>query len=75
VENGLHSPVRSSAPWKDDGITAEEIYRLDTAEMWTKTDGLIVIGYRGASLGAGQELAFGSTLAMPVSTCTRRACG
>jgi len=62
----VHSPIRWSAPWKDDGITAEEIYRLNTAEMWSNTDGLIVIGYHGASLGAGQELAFATALAMPV---------
>ncbi len=63
---GLHSPVRWTPPWKADGQTPEQIYRLNSNEMWSKTDALIVIGFRGASLGAGQELGFAMGLAMPV---------
>lgn len=62
----VHSPVRRSAPWRGDSLTAEEIYEINTAQIWRGSDALIIIGFRGASLGAGQELAWAAALALPV---------
>jgi hypothetical protein len=61
----VHSPARRSAPWQNDGLTAEDVYRLNSRTVWEEADALVVIGYEGGSLGSGQELAWAASLALP----------
>ena len=60
----IHSPIKWSAPWRSDHLTAEDVYELNTCKIWEEADALIVIGHGGGSLGSGQELvwAFGQHL-------------
>lgn len=62
----VHSPVKHSAPWKDDPRTPEEIYRLNTDAIWGDVDAMIVIAEPGGGIGVGQELAWACQLGLPV---------
>jgi hypothetical protein len=62
---GTHVPFTWSAPWSGDGREPHEIY---SANMRYVRDAaaLIVVGYRGGSLGAGQEFGWASALRIPI---------
>lgn len=62
----VHLPTQHSAPWKADGLTADDVYRLNSELLWSEVDALIVIGHRGGSIGAGQEFAWACTQAIPI---------
>jgi hypothetical protein len=50
------APIDRSAPWKDADATGEDIYRRNSRALWTDNDAIIVLGFRGGSIGVGQEL-------------------
>jgi hypothetical protein len=62
----VHSPIVWTAPWGKDTLAPETIYRRNTEILWEDTDALIILGIKGASLGAGQELAWACALDRPV---------
>src|SRR5262249_45748086 len=62
----VHLPSQHSAPWKHEQMTPDEVYELNSTLLWSEVDGLIVIGYRGGSLGAGQELAWACDQGIPI---------
>ncbi|HWF49769.1 MAG TPA: hypothetical protein VG294_03900 [Solirubrobacteraceae bacterium] len=62
----VHSPIVWTAPWNKDTLEPEEIYRRNTEILWEDADALIILGIKGASLGAGQELAWACALHRPV---------
>lgn len=62
----VHSPIKHSAPWKEDGRTPEEIYELNSGMVWLEADAMVVIADRGGSLGIGQELAWACSLQLPI---------
>lgn len=62
----VHSPIKHSAPWKDDGRSAEDIYELNSAKIWLEADAMVVIADRGGSLGIGQELVWACSLQLPI---------
>jgi len=62
----VHSPIMWSAPWNNDNLTPEQIYCRNTGHLWEDADALIVLGVKGASLGAGQELAWACALHRPI---------
>jgi hypothetical protein len=61
-----YTPITWSAPGPGDERSPEEIYDLNTAKVWEETDALIVLGYAGGSLGAGQEFAWAAALRLPI---------
>lgn len=62
----VHSPIKHSAPWKEDERSAEDVYQLNTDKVWLEADAMIVIAEKGGSLGIGQELAWACALQLPV---------
>jgi hypothetical protein len=62
----VHSPIKHSAPWKDDERSAEEIYELNSDKVWLEADAMIVIADKGGSFGIGQELVWACSLQLPV---------
>jgi hypothetical protein len=62
----VHSPIKHSAPWKQDDRSAEDVYRLNTDKVWLEADAMIVIAEKGGSVGIGQELAWACALQLPV---------
>lgn len=68
----VHSPIKHSAPWKDDERSAEEIYRLNTDKVWLDADAMIVIADSGGSFGIGQELVWACALQLPVLIVHRK---
>jgi hypothetical protein len=62
----VHSPIKHSAPWKEDDRSAEDVYRLNTDKVWLEADAMIIIAERGGSVGIGQELAWACALQLPV---------
>lgn len=62
----VHSPLKLTAPWKDDGWTEVDVYRINTGKIWCEADGLIVVADRGGSLGIGQEMEWAFNLQLPV---------
>ena len=61
----VHMPITWSAPWIESRRSAEEIYHLNASRV-LRAAALVVIGYRGGSLGSGQEFAWASLLRVPV---------
>jgi hypothetical protein len=61
----VHMPITWSAPWVEQHRTAEEIYHLNASRV-LRAAALIVIGYKGGSLGSGQEFAWAGLLRVPV---------
>lgn len=68
----VHSPIKHSAPWKEDGRSAEEIYELNSAKIWLEADAMVVIADHGGSLGIGQELTWATSLQLPVVILHRK---
>lgn len=62
----VHSPVKLSAPWKEDWRTPANVYQLNSKVLWEQADALIVIGHNGGSLGGGQEFAWAASLHLPI---------
>lgn len=62
----VHSPLMWSAPWRKNDLTPQDVYELNTRMLWTEADALIVLGYRGGSLGAGQEFAWACGQHLPI---------
>lgn len=62
----VHSPLKLTAPWKDDGWSEFDVYQINTEKIWAEADGLIVVADRGGSLGIGQEMEWASDLQLPV---------
>jgi hypothetical protein len=50
-----HSPAKRSAPWKNDGLAADDVYRLNSQTLWEEADAIIVIGYGGEVSGAARN--------------------
>lgn len=61
----IHLPIKRSAPWKDDGMIAAEVYNLNSGLLWRDVDALIVLAYGGGGLGAGNELTTAVQLGIP----------
>jgi hypothetical protein len=62
-----HLPVQWSDPGNvDDTRAPANIYELNAGKLREEVDALIVLGYRGGSLGAGQEFAWAASLRMPI---------
>lgn len=60
----IHLPVSWSPP--ESPGEPEQIYTMNSRIVREHADGLIVIGYLGGSLGAGQEFAWAVGLRMPI---------
>lgn len=67
----LHLPIKFSAPWKDDGLTAGQVYELNSDVLWRVADALIVLTYGGGSLGVGHELTTALQLGVPTLILVR----
>jgi hypothetical protein len=61
-----YTPITWSAPGPTDERSPEEIYDLNTSKVWEEADALIVLGYAGGSLGAGQEFGWAASLRLPI---------
>lgn len=61
----VYAPIDHTAPWKKDGLSPEEVYSLNLAEVHA-ADALIVIAENGGSAGVGQELEWAVRLGLPV---------
>src|SRR6185295_469916 len=61
----VHSPIKRSAPWKNDGREPEEIFELNSSAIELEADALIVIAEQGGSLGIGQEVAWTCAAGLP----------
>lgn len=61
----VYAPLDHSAPWKKDGLTPEEVYSRNLAEVHA-ADALIVIAENGGSAGVGQELEWAVRLGLPI---------
>jgi hypothetical protein len=63
----VHLPIAWSAPWNDpDERLPQEIYAQNARIVREEADALIVLGFGGGSLGAGQEFAWASGLRLPI---------
>ena len=62
----VHSPITWTAPWSNDNLEPDDVYRHNTEILWEDADALIILGIKGASLGAGQELAWACALHRPI---------
>ncbi len=60
----VHLPVTWSAPGSPG--EPDEIYSMNSKKVREEADALVVIGYQGGSLGAGQEFAWATSLRMPI---------
>ena len=60
-----HTPITTSAPWKDSRRTAEQVFDLNFTTVAT-ADALIVLGHGGGGYGGGQEMAWGVAGRIPV---------
>lgn len=62
-----HLVTRGMPPWeRADAYTAADVYRKNSAELWSRAAALVIVGYRGGSLGVGQELAWACAQALPI---------
>jgi hypothetical protein len=61
-----HAPSVRSAPWRGDRLTEREVFELNRGTVLQEADGVIAIGYRGGSYGAGQELGWAASVGTPV---------
>jgi len=61
----VYAPIEHTAPWKRDGLSAEQVYRTNLDEIHT-SDALIVLGENGASAGVGQELEWAIRVGIPI---------
>lgn len=62
----VHSPIKISAPWKDDDREPEDVYELNSGTIELDADAIVVIAEQGGSLGIGQELAWACDAGIPV---------
>jgi hypothetical protein len=63
----VHLPIAWSAPWNDqDDREAEDIYEQNARIVREQADALIVLGFGGGSLGAGQEFAWACAVRLPI---------
>lgn len=67
----VHSPYTHSNPNREDGRSPAQIYEMNVSLLHEQCDGLVVIAANGGSLGAGQELAWATALALPVLVVRR----
>jgi hypothetical protein len=61
----LYAPIDKTAPWLDDGLTPDEVYRTNITEVHN-SDALVVVAEKGGSTGIGQELEWAVRLGIPV---------
>jgi hypothetical protein len=61
----VYAPLDYTAPWKKDGLSPEEVYAQNLAEVHA-ADALIVIAENGGSAGVGQELEWAVRLGLPI---------
>ena len=61
----VHTPLSWSAPRTDDGRTPQGIYALYSAKV-AECAALIVLATNGGGLGVGQELAWATSLRLPI---------
>ena len=61
----VHIPSQWSAPWNEDNMTPQEVYALNSTTVY-EAAALVVVGYRGGSLGAGQEFAWATGARIPI---------
>lgn len=63
----VHLPIAWSAPWNElDDRSPDEIYEQNARIVREEADALIVLGYGGGSLGAGQEFVWASMVRLPI---------
>lgn len=62
----VHLVTKMSAPWKGDGRSCREILELNSRILKHDADALIIVGYKGGSIGVGQELGWALAQGMPV---------
>lgn len=61
-----HFPFQQSAPWRNDSRDPQDVYELNSRLLWGEVDAVILFDLRGGSLGAGMELAWAGSMAVPV---------
>ncbi|HVM15865.1 MAG TPA: hypothetical protein VM287_16245 [Egibacteraceae bacterium] len=61
----VYAPIDHTAPWKKDGLSPDEVYSRNLAEVHA-ADALIVIAENGGSTGVGQELEWAVRLGLPI---------
>lgn len=61
----VYAPIDHTAPWKKDGLSPDEVYSRNLAEVHA-ADALIVIAENGGSAGVGQELEWAVRLGLPI---------
>ena len=60
-------PLQRSLPGsRDEQLLGREVFELNSRELWTKVDAMIAIGYRGGSVGVGQELQWAIQQGIPI---------
>lgn len=61
----VHAPCLESSPWKAPDTSPEQIFDDNNRIVCEEADALIILGAFGGSLGAGQELAWASSVRLP----------
>jgi hypothetical protein len=67
----VHLPIDWSPPWGDDGRTPAQVYNLNTSRVH-EAAALVVFGYKGGSIGAGQEFGLACLRRLPILYLRRR---
>src|SRR6266496_6595439 len=62
---GVYAPFDYTAPWKEDGLSASQVYERNLTEL-LDSDALIVLADRAASAGVGQEIEWAARSGMPI---------
>jgi hypothetical protein len=62
----IHLVTKMSAPWKGDGRSGREVLELNSTVVKSEADALVIVGYKGGSIGVGQELEWALRQGMPV---------
>jgi hypothetical protein len=68
----VHSPIKISAPWKEEDREPEDVYELNSGTVELEADAMIVIAEQGGSLGIGQELAWACAAGLPILVLHRK---
>jgi hypothetical protein len=61
-----HLPIKSSAPWGGDERDGKDVYELNSSKLSAEADALVMVAFRGGSIGMGQELAWAGARSIPV---------
>jgi hypothetical protein len=67
----VHLPIDWSPPWGNDGRTPVQVYDLNASRVH-EAAALVVFGYKGGSIGAGQEFGLACLRRLPILYLRRR---